>query len=111
MALIVEVEGRPAAAVVAVPRPQFATFELVDLRVDYDYRRQGFATAMLYQLLGALQGREEVRAVYAEVRANTPPQELLARLGFELSGFDEPPGAATTTWSRRRRRSCGIWSW
>ena len=40
MALIVEVEGRPAAAVVAVPRPQFATFELVDLRVDYDYRRQ-----------------------------------------------------------------------
>jgi ribosomal protein S18 acetylase RimI-like enzyme len=90
MALVVEVEGRPAAALVALPRPQFGTFELVDLRVDYDYRRQGFATALMYQFLGALRDRQDVRAVYAEVRANnTPAQELLARLGFELSGFDE----------------------
>ena len=89
-ALIVEVEERPAAAMVAVPRPQFGTFEVVDLRVDYDYRRQGFGTALMYQFLGAMRGREDVRAVYAEVRANnTPAQELLARLGFELSGFDE----------------------
>ena len=90
IALVVEVDSRPAAALVAVPRPHVGTFELLDLRVDYDYRRQGFATALMYQFLGALRGRDEVRAVYAEVRANnTPAQELLARMGFELSGFDE----------------------
>lgn len=89
-ALAVEMEGRPAAAMLALPRPQFGTIELVDVRVDYDYRRQGFATAMLYQLIGEARQRKGVRAIYAEVRANnTPAQELLARVGFELSGFDE----------------------
>jgi ribosomal protein S18 acetylase RimI-like enzyme len=101
-ALAVEVEGAPVAALVAVAHPQLGTLQLVDLRVDYDYRRQGFATALLYQLIAAARQRGEeggegeggggggVRAIYAEVAANnSPAQQLLERLGFTLSGFDE----------------------
>ncbi len=90
-AMAIEIEGRPVATAVVVARPQFATLELVDLRVDYDYRRQGFGTALLYQVIAeARQRGEQVRAIYAEVNANnSPAQELLARIGFELSGFDE----------------------
>jgi len=92
-ALAVEVEDRPVAAMVAVVRPQLGTLELVDLRVDYDYRRQGFGMALLYQLVAAAREREEgegVRAIYAEVAANNnPAQQLLERTGFQLSGFDE----------------------
>src|SRR5688500_15972068 len=91
LALAIEVEGQPAAAAVALLRPEVGTLALVDLRVEYDYRRQGFGTALLYQLISAAREREgEVRALYAEVAANnTPAQELLARIGFQLSGFDE----------------------
>lgn len=91
IALAIEVEGQPAAALVALPRPEFGTIELLDLRVDYDYRRQGFGTALLYQLMSSARERgNQVRAIYAEVRANnSPAQELLGRIGFELAGFDE----------------------
>ncbi len=102
-AIAVEVEGTPVACLVAVLRPQLGTLELIDIRVDYDYRRQGFGTAMLYQLTGAAreragegegvgggEGGGQIRALYAEVPANnTPMQELLARIGFTLSGLDE----------------------
>src|SRR5688572_3014120 len=40
--------------------------------------------------LGGLAGSGGVRAIYAEVAAkNSPAQQLLERLGFTLSGFDE----------------------
>ena len=88
--LAVEVEGSPVATLVAVVRPEVGTLQLVDLRVDYDYRRQGFATALLYQLVAATREREDIRAIYAEVAANnSPAQQLLERIGFTLSGFDE----------------------
>ena len=62
----------------------------MDLRVDYDYRRQGMGMAMLYQLVSVARESEAARALYAEVPANnTPAQELLQRVGFELAGFDE----------------------
>jgi ribosomal-protein-alanine N-acetyltransferase len=63
--------------------------DLADLRVDYDHRRQGFATAILFQVINeARQG--EMRALYAETRANNlPAQSLLRKVGFELGGLDE----------------------
>ena len=94
-ALALEVEGTPVAAAVARLRPEVGTLELLDLRVDYDHRRQGFGMAMLYELIniaraGVAGEGGEVRALYAEVPANNvPAAELLGRVGFELSGFDE----------------------
>lgn len=89
-ALALEVEGTLAAAAVTRPRAEYGTIELLDLRVDYDRRRQGFGTAMLYQTITQSREAEGVRALYAEVAANNAPaQELLGRVGFELNGFDE----------------------
>ena len=88
-ALAAEINGLPVATAVARLRPDFGTLELLDVRVDYDYRRQGFGTALLYQLIGVAR-EADLRALYAEVPANNAPaQELLQRIGFELNGFDE----------------------
>lgn len=83
------VGDRPAAAALAVRRPEVRLLELTDLRVDYDVRRQGFASAMLYALLSEARADDDLRAVLAQVPANNEPaHRLLAKLGFELAGFD-----------------------
>ena len=72
----------------AQSRPETNTLHVVDLRVDYDFRRQGLATAMLYQIIQNARERGS-RAVYAEAVANNhPAQELLLKCGFEMSGVD-----------------------
>lgn len=89
-ALVLEGEDPPLlAAAVTRPVPDRRVLHLADLRVDYDFRRQGFALAILYQLINeARQG--EMRAIYAETRANNlPAQSLLRKVGFELGGLDE----------------------
>ena len=88
-ALALDAAGEPVAAAVAVSRPERKLLELVDLRVDYDRRRQGFAMAMLFNLVGVARERE-LRAIRAAVPANNgPAHELFARVGFDLCGFDE----------------------
>jgi ribosomal protein S18 acetylase RimI-like enzyme len=64
------------------------TLRLIDLRVDYDFRRQGLGSAMLFQAIQ--KAREEGRrAVSIETRTdNQPANTLLGRLHFELSGID-----------------------
>ena len=88
MVLVAEHDDAPVALLVAHLRPERQTMHIVDLRIDYEQRRQGIATAMLYQLIGS--AREmELRAVSAETRTNNlPAGQLLAKCGFELSGVD-----------------------
>ncbi len=88
LVLVAEHDDAPAALLVAHLRPQRQTIHLVDLRIDYEHRRQGIATAMLYQVIGT--ARElALRAVSAETRtSNVPASRLLAKCGFELSGVD-----------------------
>ncbi len=88
LALTIEHEETPVALVLAKPEAGNGTLRIVDLRVDYDYRRQGMGTALVYQAIG--QARElKVRAVSAEtVTSNVPAGALLAKCGFELSGVD-----------------------
>lgn len=88
MVLMAEHDDVPVALLVAHLRPQRQTMHLVDLRIDYDYRRQGIATAMLYQVIGDAR-KMELRAVSAQTRTNNlPAGQLLAKCGFELSGVD-----------------------
>lgn len=86
--LVAEHDDAPVAVLVAHHRPERQTLHLVDLRIDYEQRRQGLATAMLYQVISS--AREmELRAVSAETRTNNVPAgQLLAKCGFELSGVD-----------------------
>jgi ribosomal protein S18 acetylase RimI-like enzyme len=88
MVLVAEHDEAPVALLVAHLRPERQTMHVVDLRIDYEQRRQGIATAMLYQLIG-LARELEMRAVSAETRTNNlPAGQLLAKCGFELSGVD-----------------------
>jgi ribosomal protein S18 acetylase RimI-like enzyme len=61
---------------------------LIDLRVDFDQRRQGIATVLVYQLVQQARERE-LRAVSAEIRTNNlPANRLLQKLSFEIAGID-----------------------
>jgi len=88
LAIMVEHDQTPVAAVIARPDPQAGTLRIVDLRVDFDYRRQGMGTALVYHVIQ--HAREHgFRAIQAETLTNNlPASALLARCGFELSGVD-----------------------
>jgi len=87
-AVVAEHEGTVAASAVAQLDPAAAVMRLVDLRVDYDFRRQGLATALLFQVINEGRSRE-LRAVSAETSTNNiPAAELLRKCGFELAGLD-----------------------
>jgi GNAT superfamily N-acetyltransferase len=61
---------------------------LLDLRVEFDQRREGLATAMLYAAIAGARD-QELRAIAADVPANNgPAHELFAKLGFALAGLD-----------------------
>jgi ribosomal protein S18 acetylase RimI-like enzyme len=88
LALVVELEDQPVAMLLARPDPEAGTLRIFDLRVDYDYRRQGLGTALLYNLIQL--ARDQVfRAIQVEALTNNVPgNSLLAKCGFELSGVD-----------------------
>lgn len=88
VALVVEREENPIAVAVAMLMPERGTLHLVDLRVDFDYRRQGMATVLMYQILQGARDRE-LRAVSAETRTNNlPASRMLQKLSFEIAGID-----------------------
>jgi ribosomal protein S18 acetylase RimI-like enzyme len=88
IALVAEHENLIVACAVGLLRPETSTLYIADLRVDYDFRRQGLATAMLYQITAEARARQ-TRAVHAEIAANNlPANQMLQKCGFELSGID-----------------------
>ena len=91
VALYAEHDDRPAATLLATPDPLHGTLDLVDLRVDYDFRRQGIALAMLYRLVSEAKAMVGlgVRAIRAETRSNNvAAARLLEKAGFDLCGID-----------------------
>jgi ribosomal protein S18 acetylase RimI-like enzyme len=88
IALVAEHDGKIVAAILAQSRPSHGTMLVLDLRVDFDFRRQGLATAMVYQIIAATRDAE-LRAVAVETRTNNDPaNQLLLKLGFDISGID-----------------------
>jgi len=88
LVLVAEYEQAPVALALAQPEPGHGTMKLLDLRVDYDLRRQGIATVLAYQVIQC--ARENgLRAVCAETRtSNVPANKLLQKLSFEIAGID-----------------------
>ena len=85
---VVEHEDAPVAFILARADPASGTMRLIDLRVDYDYRRQGMGTALVFQLIQHTR-EQSLRAVAAETRTNNHPAGgLLAKCGFDLAGVD-----------------------
>ena len=88
LALVAEHDDHLVGLLLAQPDPAHGTLNLLDLRVDYDYRRQGLGLALLYQLLTAARD-QQVRAVRAETPANNYPAiQLLRKTSFEPAGLD-----------------------
>ncbi len=81
-------ENIVVAAFLAVPRHENKTLEVIDFRVDDEHRREGLATAMMYQAFG--RAREmELRAVMAQTRTNNfPASQFLLKCSFDLAGLD-----------------------
>jgi RimJ/RimL family protein N-acetyltransferase len=88
LALTVEHDQRPIALLLAHLQPQYGTLKLLDLRVDHEYRRQGLATGLLYQMIQTARDNG-LRAVAAETRTHHhPANQLMAKLDFQLAGVD-----------------------
>jgi ribosomal protein S18 acetylase RimI-like enzyme len=88
MALVAEHEDALVASLAAHVQPANRTLRIADLRVDYDFRRQGLGLAMVYQVVHEARQRE-LRAVTAATRTNNlPAGRLLLKAGFDLAGLD-----------------------
>ena len=87
-ALAAEHEGDLVALAIAQADAAAGLLRLIDLRVDYDQRRQGIGSALLFQLISAARERG-LRAVAARSQSNNlPASQFLAKAGFELNGVD-----------------------
>jgi ribosomal protein S18 acetylase RimI-like enzyme len=86
IALVAEHDDQLAAAMIA--QQSGDVLKLLDLRVDFDHRREGLAMAMLFRVIQT--ARESgLRAVSAESAANNDPaNQLLVKLGFVMTGLD-----------------------
>lgn len=90
LAMVAEAEtGQgPVALLLARVDPEHGVMRLLELRVDFDHRRQGLGTALLFGLIGEARNLE-LRAVSGETRTNNmPAARLMAKCGFDLSGVD-----------------------
>jgi N-acetylglutamate synthase-like GNAT family acetyltransferase len=88
IALVAEHEGTIAAAAAARPDATAGLMRLLDLRVDFDFRRQGLASGLLFQIIQEARQRD-LRAVAAQTMSDHfPSVQILSKLNFELAGFD-----------------------
>ena len=88
LVLVAEHEELPVAVVVAQTQHEHQTMKVLDLRVDYDMRRQGIGSVLMFQVMQHAKD-QELRAVAVETRTgNTPINRLLQKLAFEIGGVD-----------------------
>lgn len=88
LALVTEYDGNLLALAVATPDLEHGVLRLIDVRVDYDYRRQGMGTALGYMISQHARERQ-LRAVAAETTSdNLLAARYLTKLGFQLAGLD-----------------------
>jgi RimJ/RimL family protein N-acetyltransferase len=89
----VEHSGQLTGLVAARHDAERDVLAMVDLRIDYEYRRQGLGTALVFQVIS--HARElGVRAVTAtSLTNNVPAARFLAKSGFDLCGLDTRLGS------------------
>ena len=86
--LLAEHGDRLVALLLAQPVHAMNVMKILDLRVDYDFRRQGIGLAMMYQAIAQAMN-SELRAVMAETLTNNhPANQFMLKCSFELAGID-----------------------
>jgi RimJ/RimL family protein N-acetyltransferase len=89
LALVAEHDEQPIGLLLAQPDPASGILRILDLRIDFEYRRQGLAQGLLYQAIAFARDRQ-LRAVNTRTTTqNWPAAQLLLKAGFELAGLDE----------------------
>jgi ribosomal protein S18 acetylase RimI-like enzyme len=89
LALVAEHEGAIVALLLAQANAVQQILRVNDIRVDYDYRRQGLATALVFAAINHAR-QMQLRAVAAESLTNNhPAAELFVKSGFEIAGIDD----------------------
>ena len=88
IALAVEYGGNVMALAAGRINAERKTLELIDVRVDYEYRRQGLGSALLFQIIAHAR-EQKLRAVTATTLTNNPPAaSFLIKGGFDIAGVD-----------------------
>jgi ribosomal protein S18 acetylase RimI-like enzyme len=88
IAIVAEHDALAVAAAAARPDPIAGVLRIIDLRVDFEFRRQGLASALMFQMIQEARQRD-FRALAAQSPADDfPAIQLLAKLGFEPAGLD-----------------------
>jgi ribosomal protein S18 acetylase RimI-like enzyme len=88
LALIADYDGIYVALLIAKLEAESGVLRLHDLRVDFEHRRQGLGSAMIFRAISDARERK-LRAVAADTRTdNFPAANFLSKCGFELSGLD-----------------------
>lgn len=88
IALLAEHEQINVALLVARQEPEYGTMRLADLRVDFEHRRQGVGSALVYQAISDARSLG-LRAIAAQTRTdNSPASHFLLKCGFDLTGLD-----------------------
>ena len=63
---------------------------LIDLRVDYDLRRQGLGAAMAYQIISASRDIGLRAVLYTQMKKDIPDRKTYDKGGYELVLPDSP---------------------
>lgn len=87
-ALVADYDGEILALLMMRRESPAKIMRITELRVDSDYRRQGIASALVFQCVRETR-EQNFRAVAAETTTdNAPANDFLAKCGFELAGID-----------------------
>jgi GNAT superfamily N-acetyltransferase len=88
VAIVADYESQLIGLLLAQPDPVRKVLRLLDVRVDFDFRRQGVGTGLAYMALQVARDGE-MRAVCAETLSdNVVAAAFLGKLGFGLAGVD-----------------------
>lgn len=88
LAWVAEHEGALAGLVLAQAQPAEGVLRIFDLRSDYDLRRRGVGSALLFRAIGEAR-EKQLRAVMAVIEGNNlPGARFLLKSGFELAGLN-----------------------
>ena len=88
LAVMAEHDGVPIAAVLATRTPDGSVVDLIDVRVDFDRRRDGLGTALMFQAMNYARDGDARAVRVCSRTTNAPFNAMLAKLGFELAGLD-----------------------
>ena len=88
LALVAEHQDLPVGMLLAQVDHESRTLSVLDVRIDYDHRRQGLGSAMVYRAIQEARDRG-LRAVSARSRTdNVPAARFLLKAGFDVAGLD-----------------------